>query len=129
MLRFWKRSEAAARRLGILPAAFNPVTAAHLEMARQGAAQYRLDEVLFLLPFTFPHKEFEGASFEQRLEMLEAALAAESRFSIGSTAQGLFIGCDAGHQLLPLIVGQAVDREPLHQPFPTIIRFVVRHEQ
>jgi nicotinic acid mononucleotide adenylyltransferase len=60
-------------------------------MARQALAQYDLDEVLFLLPFVFPHKSFTGASFEQRLEMLQAALAAKPHFSIGSTDQGLFI--------------------------------------
>jgi nicotinate-nucleotide adenylyltransferase len=87
----WKSSGLPAQRLGVLPAAFNPVTNVHLSMARQALAQYHLDEVLFLLPFSFPHKPFTGASFEQRLEMLQAALAAEPRFSIGSTAQGLFI--------------------------------------
>ena len=93
MFRSWKSSGATARRLGILPAAFNPVTNAHLSMARQALAQYNLDEILFLLPFSFPHKPFTGASFEQRLEMLHAALALDRdpRFSIGSTDQGLFI--------------------------------------
>ena len=91
MFRSWKSSAAGARRLGVLPAAFNPVTIAHLAMARQAVAQYDLNEVLFLLPSVLPHKPFTGATFEQRLEMLEAALAAEPRFTIGSTDQGLFI--------------------------------------
>ena len=93
MLRSWKSSGAPerVRRLGILPAAFNPPTVAHLEIARHAARQYALDEVLFLLPEVFPHKTWEGATFEQRVEMLEAALAGEPRFSIGSTDTGLFI--------------------------------------
>ena len=91
MLDFWKSSARRGRRVGILPAAFNPVTLAHQEMARQGARQYALDEVLFLLPRVFPHKIYTGAGFEQRVEMLQAALAAEPQFSIGSTDQGLFI--------------------------------------
>ncbi|MBI3694490.1 MAG: hypothetical protein HY238_06585 [Acidobacteria bacterium] len=91
MLDFWKSSEPRGRRVGILPAAFNPVTLAHLEMARQGVRQYGLDEILFLLPRVFPHKIYTGASFEQRVEMLQAALAAEPHFSIGSTDQGLFL--------------------------------------
>jgi len=78
-------------RLGILPSAFNPVTIAHLELARQAMRQYSLDEVLFLLPRVFPHKAYAGPSFEQRLEMLLAAFAAEPQFSVGSTDQGLFI--------------------------------------
>lgn len=91
MLRFWKTRAAQGRRIGILPAAFNPPTVAHLEIARAAAPQYALDEVLFLLPQVLPHKEFTGANFEQRVEMLRAALAREQQFSIGSTDQGLFI--------------------------------------
>ncbi len=91
MLRFWKNSEQPGRRVGILPAAFNPVTVAHLEMARQARRQYGLDEVLFLLPLRLPHKEYTGASLPQRLEMLRAALAAEPQFAIGSTDRGLFL--------------------------------------
>lgn len=77
--------------MGILPAAFNPVTVAHLEIARAARRQYALDEVLFLLPMVFPHKEYTGAGLEQRIEMLRAALAQEPQFFIGSTDRGLFI--------------------------------------
>lgn len=91
MLRSWKSSRQPARRVGILPGALNPVTTAHLELARQGVRQYGLGEVLFLLPQVLPHKEYTGAAFEQRVEMLEAALATEPQFAIGSTDQGLFI--------------------------------------
>ncbi|MBI3667863.1 MAG: nicotinate-nicotinamide nucleotide adenylyltransferase [Acidobacteria bacterium] len=89
--RFGKRSERLGRRVGILSAAFNPPTHAHLEMARQAVRQYSLNEMLFLLPRIFPHKIYAGATFEQRMEMLQAALADEPQFSIGSTDQGLFI--------------------------------------
>jgi nicotinate-nucleotide adenylyltransferase len=91
MLHFWKASAAPGRRLGILPAAFNPPTLAHLTMAGQALQQYRLDEVLFLLPMELPHKAFSEATFEQRLEMLRAAVAEEPRLSIGSTDRGLFL--------------------------------------
>ena len=91
MLRFWKNSEKTGSRVGILPGAFNPVTVAHLEVARRARSQYDLEEVLLLLPLLFPHKQYIGASFEQRLEMLRAALADEPQFSIGSTDRGLFI--------------------------------------
>jgi nicotinate-nucleotide adenylyltransferase len=91
MLHFWKKREPLGRRLGILPAAFNPVTHAHLAIARHASQQYALDEVLFLLPRVFPHKDYAGATFDQRLEMMRSALAGEPRFSIGSTDEGLFI--------------------------------------
>jgi len=105
MLRFWKDSETPGRRLGILSAAFNPVTVAHLEMARQARREYRLDEVLFLLPLRLPHKEYTGASLPQRLEMLRAALAAEPQFSIGSTDRGLFL--DIARECRPAYGSQA----------------------
>jgi nicotinate-nucleotide adenylyltransferase len=47
--------------------------------------------VVFVLPRAFPHKRYEGASFEDRIDMLEAALASEPRFSIATTDGGLFI--------------------------------------
>lgn len=91
MLRFWKTSPSTGRRLGILSGAFNPPTVAHLEVARAGVRQYSLDEVLFFLPLVFPHKAYGGASFEQRREMLAAALEAEPRFSIASSEDGLLV--------------------------------------
>ena len=91
MLHFWKTSSPRGLRAGILASAFNPPTLAHLEIARQGMRQYALDELLFLLPQVLPHKEYTGATFDERLEMLTAALQREPRFSIASTDQGLFI--------------------------------------
>jgi nicotinic acid mononucleotide adenylyltransferase len=60
-------------------------------MALARAALRCVDEVVFVLPRVFPHKGYEGATFEQRVEMLGAALADEPRVSIASTERGLFI--------------------------------------
>jgi nicotinate-nucleotide adenylyltransferase len=49
------------------------------------------DEVLFVLPRVFPHKEYAGAGFADRLELLRAALSGEPRFSLASSRRGLFI--------------------------------------
>jgi len=49
------------------------------------------DEVLFVLPRVFPHKEYAGAGFADRLELLRAALSSEPRFSLASSSRGLFI--------------------------------------
>ena len=83
------RARSLPRRLGILPGTFNPPTRAHLILARSALAE--LDEVLFVLPRVLPHKTFEGASFTQRLRMLETALAHETGISIGASDHGLFI--------------------------------------
>ena len=81
-------SPAATGRIGIFPGSFNPVTVAHVALAR--AALNIVDEVLFVLPRVFPHKHYSGATFEQRLELLDTALSAEPRFSIASADSGLF---------------------------------------
>jgi nicotinate (nicotinamide) nucleotide adenylyltransferase len=89
MVEFFRRAPGHPGRLGILPGTFNPPTTAHLALAQTALAE--VDEVLFVLPRVFPHKVYEGAGFNERVRMLEGALAREPRFSIGATAQGLFI--------------------------------------
>jgi nicotinate (nicotinamide) nucleotide adenylyltransferase len=88
-LEFFRRAPGSPARLAVFPGTFNPPTLAHLALAR--AALAAAGEVLFVLPRVFPHKPYEGASFDQRVRMLEAALAEEPRFSIAATARGLFI--------------------------------------
>lgn len=76
------------RKVGILAGSFNPPTIAHIELARAASAE--VDLVLFVVPRVFPHKEYSGATLEQRLQMLEAA-GLEVPHAIASTSQGLFI--------------------------------------
>lgn len=87
-LEFYRRAEGRAQALGVLPATFNPPTRAHLALAR--AALGAADEVLFVLPHEFPHKPYEGATFDQRVEMLLAATRADPRFSVAASSGGLF---------------------------------------
>ena len=86
---FFRRATATPRRLAVLGGTFNPPTRAHLALAR--AALAFVDEVLFVLPRAFPHKAYTGASFEDRVRMLAAAVEDEARFSIASSDGGLFI--------------------------------------
>lgn len=88
-MEFFQRAAGAPARLGILPGTFNPVTTAHLALAEAGLAW--VDEVLFVLPRELPHKEFTGASFAQRIEMLRPALAGKPAFSLASSEGGLFL--------------------------------------
>ena len=76
------------RKLGILPGSFNPPTLAHIELANAGSRV--VDEVLFIVPSVLPHKEYSGASLEQRLAMLESA-GFEMPHSIATTDCGLYI--------------------------------------
>ncbi len=82
-------------RLGILPAAFNPPTIAHVALADAAQKQFALDQVAFVLPETLPHKKLDRGGFEQRLEWIkllakddDARLAAASdRSLVGEIVQ------------------------------------------
>lgn len=75
-----------SRRIGVLAGAFNPVTRAHLALA--DAAAKMLDEVVFVVPCAYPHKEFHGAALEDRIEMLKLA---GGRYRVETSPGGLFV--------------------------------------
>ncbi len=87
-MEFVRRAAGRPSRLGILPGAFNPPTVAHVSLA--SSALVHVEEIVFVLPRTFPHKPYEGASFDQRVEMLRAATADHPAFSIAVTTGSLF---------------------------------------
>src|SRR5262249_43477338 len=77
------------KRVGVLPGTFNPVTVAHVAMAR--SALNLVDEVVLALPRELPHKDFTGATFEERVALLHAVTSEEPRFSVATPERGLFI--------------------------------------
>jgi nicotinate-nucleotide adenylyltransferase len=87
-MEFFRKANGPTSRLGILPGTFNPITIAHLALAQSAAAQ--VDEVVFVLPRVFPHKPYSGASFEERVEMLDTATVEEPRWSVATAQGGLF---------------------------------------
>jgi nicotinate-nucleotide adenylyltransferase len=74
------------KRIGVLAGAFNPVTRAHLALVDAALAQ--VDEVVCVIPRVYPHKDFEGASLEDRVEMLRLA---SGHYRVQVTEGGLFI--------------------------------------
>ena len=88
-MEFFRRRAAKPNRLGVFPGSFNPITVAHLALAC-GALRV-VDEVVFVLPREFPHKTYSGASFSQRLEILQSALREFPHFSIAASDGGLFL--------------------------------------
>jgi nicotinate-nucleotide adenylyltransferase len=62
---------------------------AHLALAR--AALARVDEVVFVLPRSFPHKQYTGAGLDARAEMLLAVTAGCASVSAACTDGGLFV--------------------------------------
>jgi nicotinate-nucleotide adenylyltransferase len=87
-LEFYRQSSVTPHRIGLLAGTFNPPTVAHLELA--AAASSYVDLVVCIVPRVFPHKEYAGATLDQRLELLDAA-GMDFPHSIASTRQGLFI--------------------------------------
>jgi nicotinate-nucleotide adenylyltransferase len=85
----FRTSKEQPARLAILAGSFNPPTRAHLALA--GAALTWADEVLLVVPRTLPHKEYVGASLDERLAMLRDATRGEEQFSVGTSDGGLFV--------------------------------------
>jgi len=88
-MQFFIRAAGVPRKLGVFPGTFNPPTLAHLALAE--AAGPFIDELVFVVPKSLPHKSFDGASFEQRIEMLRDIVGDNPRTSIAATEGGLFV--------------------------------------
>lgn len=85
-------------RLGVLGGAYNPITLAHLMLARTARDQARLDEVLFVLPKIPPHKPVVDANIDERLEMMRLGLAELPFATVGLCTHGLFLDIAAALQ-------------------------------
>jgi nicotinate-nucleotide adenylyltransferase len=87
-LRFYRQGVEKPRKVGILAGSFNPPTIAHVELAR--AASRSVDLVVCVVPRVFPHKDYSGATLDERVAMLEAA-GLKAPHAIASSEYGLFI--------------------------------------
>jgi nicotinate-nucleotide adenylyltransferase len=89
-------------RLGVLGGAYNPITRAHLLLARYSREQARLDEVIFVLSRVLPNKPLVEVSVEQRLEMMRLGSSGIPYISLGVCSHGLFLDiCIALQQIYP----------------------------
>jgi nicotinate (nicotinamide) nucleotide adenylyltransferase len=77
-----------SQRVVLFPGTWNPPTIAHLEIARAALAD--ADEVIWVLPRAFPHKDFEGADFESRKRMIERIVHDTPGFSAAISTGGLY---------------------------------------
>jgi nicotinate-nucleotide adenylyltransferase len=122
------------KHIGVLAGAFNPVTRAHLALA--DAAMKTVDEVVCVVPRVYPHKQFQGASLEDRIEMLR--IAGAGRYRVEMTAGGLFIdiarelwhadceiyfvcGRDAAERIIAWDYGEAGSIEKMLDEFSLLI--------
>lgn len=77
--------------LGVLPASFNPPTAAHQALIREAGAAVAFDEILLIVDQQAMDKERLGAPLEDRLLMLLALYGDNARISVGISNRGLFL--------------------------------------
>jgi nicotinate-nucleotide adenylyltransferase len=70
-------------RLAIFGGTFDPIHLAHLAAAREAAATFHLDRVLFVPASRPPHKSgVTHAGYEDRVRMAEIACEADTRFEV-----------------------------------------------
>jgi len=85
---FHQRFLGKPRTVGVVAGSFNPLTIAHEELVY--AAGFHVDEVVCVVPGLLPHKEYFGATLEQRVQML-AMSELMPPCSIATSERGLFI--------------------------------------
>jgi nicotinate-nucleotide adenylyltransferase len=112
-------------RLGVLGSAYNPITRAHLLLARCAKDQFKLHEIVFVLPKTLPNKPVVDTSVEQRLEMMRLGTADVRYISLGLCTHGLFLDmCAALQKVYPqspeifFITGRDAAERILNWPYP-----------
>jgi nicotinate-nucleotide adenylyltransferase len=112
-------------RLGVLGSAYNPITRAHLLLARCAKDQFKLHEIIFVLPKTLPNKPVVDTSVEQRLEMLRLGTSDVPYVSLGLCTHGLFQDmCAALQEVYPqspeifFITGYDAAERILNWPYP-----------
>jgi nicotinic acid mononucleotide adenylyltransferase len=80
-----------AKRVGVLSGSFNPLTRAHLELAREAKESFQLDSVLFALSLVTIDKErVEGISLEDRLLLLSTVAGELGWASVVAVNRGLY---------------------------------------
>jgi nicotinate-nucleotide adenylyltransferase len=81
---------ATERRIGIFGGTFDPVHLGHLILAEQCREHGHLDEVWFVPGYVPPHKQDRPlAPFEQRVEMIELAIAGNAAFRVDTIEREL----------------------------------------
>ena len=112
-------------RLGVLGSAYNPITRAHLLLARCSKDQFKLHEIIFVLSKTLPNKPFVDTSIEHRLEMMRLGTADVPYVSLGLCTHGLFLDiCAALQEVYTqspeifFITGRDAAERILNWPYP-----------
>ena len=80
-----------AGRIGLLPAAFNPPTVAHVALAEGAQSSFGLNQVVYALPATMPHKHFPRPTLAERMDWLSRIAEGRPDRAVAACAGGLVI--------------------------------------
>jgi len=95
-------------RLALFGGTFDPIHGAHVTVARAAVERFTLDRVLFVAAANPPHKlASQGATYEDRLRMVELACEGEPRFE----ASRLEEGSEKSYSILTIEKVLAPDRQ------------------
>lgn len=90
-----------ARRRGVFPGSFNPLTIAHLEIARQARETHALDEVtLAVSAIALDKPAPPGPPLAERIDLIEADIADESWLRVVATDLQLIADIAAGFDVV-----------------------------
>lgn len=81
----------ATGRVGLLPAAFNPPTVAHMAIADTAQRHFALDQVVFVLCESMPHKHVERPGAKERLRWLAMLAQEKAGRAVAFCRRGLVI--------------------------------------
>ncbi len=81
----------ATGRVGLLPAAFNPPTTAHLALAEAAQRRFALGQVVYVLSEAMPHKRIERPGPAERLQWLSAIAEDRPDRAVSACSDGLVI--------------------------------------
>jgi len=92
---------ATENRRGVFPGSFNPLTVAHLEVARQAREQHSLDEVhLVVSKVALDKPTPPGPSFDDRIALIEADAEAFDWLSVVTTELQLIADIAVGYDVV-----------------------------
>ena len=74
--------------IAIFGGTFDPIHEAHLTVAREAAAQFGLDTILFVPAANPPHKSDLSANYEERYHMVELACQGSEHFAVSRLEAG-----------------------------------------
>lgn len=69
-------------RLGIMGGTFNPIHLGHLMIAEEARQTFHLDKILFIPSYMTPNKQMDGATAEQRMDMVRLAVSDNPHFAV-----------------------------------------------